>query len=128
VDDKINFDTLDILAVAIGVVLAFSLLPVPADHGTERIVVGLSALAMVTINRFFITTKKPNPNSKAGVRLAYLFIALVGTVCVGLPLLALLFDSMAEFREGGVIKTMLGFGISLLLIATYIDRRFLKLP
>jgi hypothetical protein len=128
VDDKINFDTLDILAAAIGVVLAFSLLPVPAHHGTERTVVGLSVLAMVTIKRLFITTKKPNPNSKGGIRFAYLFIALVGTICVGLSLLALFVDSMAEFRVGGVTETMLGFGIFLLLVATYIDRRLLKLP
>lgn len=127
-DEKINFDTLDILAAAIGAVIAFSLLPVPADRGTERVVVGLSVLAMVIVKRFFITTKQPNPNSKASVRLVYLFIALVGTVCVALPTVAMFVDSMAEFREGGVFKTLLVFGIALLLIATYIDRRLLKLP
>ncbi len=127
-DDKINFDTLDILAVAVGVVFAFSLLPVPADRGTERIVVGLSTFAMVTVKRFFITTKKPNPNSTAGIRFVYLFIALVGTICVGLPVVAMFVDSMSEFREGGVFIAMLGFGVVLLLIATYIDRQLLKLP
>jgi len=128
VEDRINFDTLDILAAAIGVICAFSLLPFPAERGTERTVVGLSVFAMVAVKRFLITTKKPNPNSNAGIRLAYLFIAFIGTVCVGLPLVAIFVDSMTEFREGGVVKVMLGFGIILLLIATFIDRRLLKLP
>lgn len=127
-NDRINFDTLDILAAAIGLIIAFSLLPVPADRNTERIVVGLSVLAMVSVKRFFVKTKQPNPHSKAGIRFAYLFIALVGTVCIALPLLAIFVDSMAEYREGGVSQTMLGFGITLLFIATWIDRRLLKLP
>jgi hypothetical protein len=113
-DEPINFDTLDIVAVAIGVVFAFSILPVPANRGTERIVVCLSALAMVTVKRYFITTKKANPNSKAGIRLAYLFITLVGTVCVGLPLVVIFADSMTEYRDGGVIKVMRSSGISYL--------------
>ena len=126
-DDQLNFDTLDILAVAMGAGFAFSLLSLPADRGTERIVVGLSVLAMVTLKRYFIKTKQPNPNSNAGIRLAYLFIALVGTVCVGLPLIAMLADFRNEFREG-VIEALLGSGIVLLLIATYVDRKLLKLP
>ena len=47
--DRNNFDTLDILAGAIGVAFAFIVLPFPADRGTERIVVGISVLLMVAI-------------------------------------------------------------------------------
>lgn len=127
-DDRFNFDTLDILAAAIGIVFAFSILPFPVDRFTERTVVGLSVVAMIGGKRLFLTTKKANPDSTAIIRLAYLFIALVGTVCVGLPLLAIFVDSMTEYREGMVIEGMLSLGITLLLIATYIDRRLLKLP
>lgn len=125
--DRLNFDTLDILAAVAGVAFAFFLLPFPAERNTERIVVGLSALAAVTLKRFFIKTKKSNPDSKPGVRLAYLFLALVGTVCLALPLLAIFDDSMAEYREGLVFNTLLGLGITLLVIATCIDQRFLKI-
>jgi hypothetical protein len=56
-------------------------------------------LAIVTFKRYFITTKKADPNLKTGIRLAYLFIVLVGTICEGLPLVTKFVDSMGEFRE-----------------------------
>ena len=124
--DKNNFDTLDILAAAIGLVLAYTLLPQPVDRGTERVVVVLSMLALVTIKRFCIPTKAANPNSNTGVRMAYLFIALFGTACMGLALIAI-FADLVEFREPGVTELLLGSGIALLIVASIIDNRWLKL-
>jgi polyferredoxin len=125
-DDQLNFDTLDILAAAVGVVIAFMLLPFPADRLTERIVVPLCALAVVTIKRFVIRTKQPNPDSSTSVRLVYLLIAIVGTICLGLALLAIFID-LQEFSEPEIIEVLLGSGIIMLIIATFIDRRWLKL-
>lgn len=89
---------------------------------------GLSVLAMVRLIRCFITTKKPNLNSKAGIRLAYLFVALVGTVSVAIPTVAMFVGFMPELNEYSVFETMFGIGIALLLIGIFIDRRLLKLP
>ncbi len=125
-DERNNFDTFDILAAAIGVVFAFMLLPQPVDRLTERIVVPLSMLAAVTIKRLCFPTKEANPDSKTSIRMVYLFIALTGTVCMGLALLAI-FADLQEFSTPSVIKIMLGSGIVFLIVATLIDRRWLKL-
>ena len=123
--DRNNFDTLDILAGAIGVTFAFMLLPQPVDRFTERVVVPLSMLAMVTIKRFFFPTKEANPDSNTGVRMAYLFIAIAGTIASGLALLAR-FADLQDFSDPAVIENLLGVGIALLFFATFIDRRWLK--
>lgn len=124
--DQNNFDTLDILAGAIGVALAFMLLPFPADRLTERIVVGLSVFVMVIIKRYFFPTKVANPDSKASIRMGYLLIALIGTVCLALALLGI-FSDLQEFSNPAVIEILLGVGIVLLIVATFIDRLWLKL-
>lgn len=125
-NDKNNFDTLDILAAAVGVVFAFIVLPQPSVHSTERIVVSLFVLAAVFVKRYCFPTKRANPNSSRGLRMAYLFIALIGTVCAGLALLGLFID-IQELREPEVTKTLLGSGVVLLTVATFIDSRWLKL-
>jgi len=125
-DERNNFDTLDILAGAIGVAIGFMLLPFPADRLTERIVVGISVFIMVVIKRCFFPTKQANPDSKASIRMGYLLIALVGTVCLALALLGI-FSDLQEFSDPSIIEILLGVGITLLLIATMIDRLWLKL-
>ena len=80
---------------------------------------------MVAIKRFYFPTKEANPDSNTGLRMSYLFIALIGTICLGLSLLAI-FADLQEFSEPVVIKTLLGSGIGMLIIATLIDRRWLK--
>lgn len=101
-------------------------MPFPADRLTERIVVGLSVFIMVVIKRCFFPTKVANPDSNVGIRMAYLFIAIAGTIFLALALLGI-FADLQEYSEPVVIETLLGFGIVLLLIATFIDRKWLKL-
>jgi FtsH-binding integral membrane protein len=125
-DDKLNFDTLDVLAAAIGVVIAFMILPNPVDRMTERIVVPLCMLAIVTLKRFFIRTREPNPESNTSIRMIYLLIAIIGTICMGIALLAMVAD-LQELNQPDIVEVMLGSGIALLIVATFIDRRWLKL-
>ncbi len=124
--DRNNFDTLDILAAAIGVALAFMMLPFPSDRTTERVVVGISVFLMVVIKRCIFPTKTANPESKASTRMAYLLIALIGTACLALALLGI-FAGLEEFSKPAVIEILLSVGIALLVVATFIDRSWLKL-
>jgi len=125
-NDKNNFDTLDILAAAVGLALAFTLLPQRVYYGIEETVVVELILAAVTIKRFCFPTKSANPNSHAGIRMVYLFLALFGAACMGLALFAI-FVGYEELRVPGVIELILGAGVVLLALATVIDRRWLKL-
>lgn len=125
-NDKLNFDTIDILFAAIGGFVALSILPFPADRLIERIVVPLSMLLMVTIKRFLFPTKLPNPDARGILRMTYLLIAFVGTAFLGLALLAVYLD-LAEFREPRARNALLLIGALLLSVATLIDKRFLKL-
>ena len=124
-NDKLNFDTVDILAGAIGAFIAFSVLPISSDRGTERIVVGLSVLLMVTIKRMFVPTKSSNPESSLIIRFLFLFIALIGTGFIVLALLGIL-GGVQEFREPMIKNAMFITGIFLLSIATLIDSKYLK--
>ena len=124
-NERNNFDTLDILAAAIGMVIAFSLLPVPADRGTERIVVCLSILVIVTIKRMWFPPRPANPDSSRLLRMGYLFIAISGTACVALAFVGIFLD-VSELRVPTVFILLLGGGTSLLLIAAFLDFRFLK--
>ncbi len=58
----LNFDTFDVLAAGLGVIAAFSVLPVHGDRHTERIVVALSAFFAVAVKRKIVLTLTPNPD------------------------------------------------------------------
>lgn len=123
--DKSNFDALDILAGAIGLVLAFVVLGSSADRGTERLVVVVCVAAAVAIKRLLIRTRSAKANSSVVVRMCYLFVAFTGTACVGLALLAT-FAGVDELA--GAAEYLAGSGAVLLILAAVVDSVWLKAP
>ena len=124
--DKLNFDSLDILAAGLGAIAAFSVLPVPGERNTERIVVGISVFLAVAIKRKFVPTLSPNPSSSILLRLSFLLIALVGACLLGLVFIDNVFN-VGIFPNPSQENYATFFGMFLMVIATFIDRRYLKL-
>lgn len=123
--DKLNFDSLDILAASLGVIAAFAILPVPGDRATERITVVILVFLAVAVKRKFVPTLSPNPSSSALARLSFLLIALVGACLLGLVFIDTVFN-VGAFPNASPRNYAALIGIVLLVMATFIDRRYLK--
>ena len=129
--NRLHFDTLDLLVASVAIVTTLWLLPTDAGHGTERFAVGVAVIGLVGAKRFVWPTPPANEDAPALLRMAYLFIALVGTACVGLGLLVR-FGDLAEFQAPAAmdpataVTVLLGLGCACLLVAVVIDRTWLK--
>lgn len=129
--DRMNFDTLDLVVASIAIVATLWLLPENPSYGTERFAVGLAVLAVVGAKRLVIPTLPANPDAHALVRMLYLFIAVVGTACVGIGLYVR-FGDLYEFQGPAAMdpniaaRYPLGLGCTLLVLATILDRVWLK--
>ena len=77
--NRLHFDTLDLLVASVAIVTTLWLLPADAGHGTERFSVGVAVIGLVGAKRFVWPTPPANEDAPALLRMAYLFIALVGT-------------------------------------------------
>ena len=124
--DQLNFDTLDILAAALGAIAAFSVLPVDGDRSTQRIVVCISVFFTVAAKRKFVPTLTPNPDSSFQLRFVFMLISLIGACFFGMAFIDKVFD-LGMFPNASQRNYAVLFGVVLLAMANFIDRRYLKL-
>ena len=123
--EKMNFDSLDVLAAALGMIAAFSVLPAQSDRHTERIVVPLSMFFAVVLKRKIVPTLAPNPDSGFKARLTFLLTSLIGTCLLGMAFIDKFFV-LGMFPNASQSFYAILLGTALLVVATVIDRRYLK--
>lgn len=121
-----NFDTLDVLAAGLGVIAAFSVLPVQGDRHTERIVVALSVFFAVAVKRKIVPTLAPNPDSSFQSRFVFMLTSFLGAGLLGMVLIDKLFVvGIFPNSSQSIYATLVG--IALMVVATVIDWRYLKI-
>ncbi len=123
---KMNFDSLDVLAAGLGLIAAFSVLPVQPDRHTERIVVPLAMFFTVVLKRKIVPTLAPNPDSGLKARFAFLLTSIVGACLLGMVFIDQFFD-VRMFSNSRQSFYAILLGLSLIVVATVIDRRYLKI-
>ena len=122
----LNFDTFDVLAAALGVIAAFSVLPIQGDRHTERIVVGLSVFFALAVKRKIVPTLAPDPDSGFPLRFAFMLSSMVGACFLGMVFIDKLFV-LGMFPNSTQSNCAMLVGVVLLAVATVIDRRYLKI-
>lgn len=127
-----HVDTADVLAVTVGGLAGLWLLPAEAGWWTERVVVPLCALAVLTAKRSVLPTLPPRPDVHPVTRLGFLFLSILGSVSA-LGGLALVFVEVPDldavalgWPQARVCRSVLFSGGALLAAATVLDRLFLK--
>ncbi len=123
---KMNFDSLDVLAAGLGLIAAFSVLPVQPDRHTERIVVPLAMFFAVVLKRKIVPTLAPNPDASFPLRFVFMLTSFVGACLLGMAFIDKLFV-LGMFLNSRQSLYAILLGLALLVVATVIDWRYLKI-
>lgn len=117
---------MDVLAAGLGVIAAFSVLPVHDDRHTERIVVPLAVFFAVAVKRKIVPTLPPNPDSSFQSRFVFMLTSFLGAGLLGMVLVERLFV-VGIFLNASQSTYATLVGTALMLVATVIDWRYLKI-
>ena len=131
-DEGFNVDTVDVLAITIGGLIGLWLLPADPGWWLERVVVPVVALGALTAKRFLLPTLPPRRDTHPLLRMVFLFLSIVGTVCTlgGGAMLVVdvpdLDGSAFGWPQERVRNALLVCGVGLMLLSTLLDRAWLK--
>ena len=76
-----NVDTLDVMAVSLGVLVGLGILPEDADLMTEKVVVAVCLTVPLALKRRLLPTARSNPESGLVARMLFLLFSITGTLC-----------------------------------------------
>jgi hypothetical protein len=127
-----NIDTLDVMVISLGVLVALGILPEGAVLMTEKVVVAACLTLSLTLKRLLIPTARSSPESSLLSRMLFLFFSITGTLSTFAGVaLTFLEAPEAELRrpgwpEGRLVQVLLVSGFGLLGTSVLLDRLFLR--